>query len=172
MFHVDILHHLVMIRELLPTFCLYRINFFQHKTPPNRNTNFQYSMTKTGLKDKHPTSNFQRRIMVRLRCFNFIKKTERSDTHIRCSMFSVRCSTFIFFLFVIWNFGHLSAYSRTFNSTFHSIKFRCNKIFKFFSEEPAVVPQIPFNTFPIVLQLLTVLNCVKNAIDFGKFSPL
>mgnify|MGYP006910663655 CR=1 FL=1 len=63
-------------------------------------------MTKTGLKNEHPTSNIQRRIMVRLRRFNFIKNTERSDIHIRRWMLSVRCSTFIFFLFVISNFGH------------------------------------------------------------------
>ncbi len=103
---------------------------------------------------------------------NFIKKAERSDTHIRCSTLSVRCSTFNFFLFVIWNLGRLSTYSLTLYSTLHPIKFRRNKIFKFFPEEPAVVQQVPLNTFPVVLQLLIVLNCAKNAIDFREFIPL
>ena len=70
------------------------------------NLKFQYSMTKTGLKNERPTSNVQRRIMVRPWRSNFIKNTEQSDTHIRRSMLSVRCSTLIFFLFGIWNFGH------------------------------------------------------------------
>jgi len=50
---------------------------------------------------QHRTSNVQRRISVRLRRFNFIKKTERSDTHIRRSMLSVRCWMFIFLIFGI-----------------------------------------------------------------------
>ena len=40
------------------------------------NLRFQYSMTRTGLKNdvQHRTLNVQRRISVRLRRFNFIKK--------------------------------------------------------------------------------------------------
>jgi hypothetical protein len=41
---------------------------------------------KTGLKNERPTSNVQRRIMVRLRRFNFIKKRSQATP-----TFDVRC---------------------------------------------------------------------------------